>query len=144
METISTALFCSVFPGGYALYFFLSFAASSLFSVLSGQQTVGVNFLNMSYWPVGDLKRASTACASAARNLTQTEMINLIEQPHHLSHGLGHCKCPRATCGRSVCASPRQETFLWSYRQPWGFCPMNAYFLCNDSWLIQTSVPHAN
>lgn len=72
METISTGLFCSIFLGGYAVYFFPSFAGSSLFCVLSGQQT-GADFLNMSYCPVGDLKRPSLACASAIRNLTQRD-----------------------------------------------------------------------
>lgn len=42
----------------------------------------------------------------------QTEMINLTEQPHHLSDELRHCLCPHATSGGSVCASPQAGNLL--------------------------------
>lgn len=55
---------------GYSV-FFPFFAASSLFHVLSGQQALGL--INVSCFLVSDLKRAPLACASATRNLMQTD-----------------------------------------------------------------------
>lgn len=131
----------SVFPGGCAVYFFCILCSEFLVLCAVRSAHCGADFLNTSYCPVGDLKRASSACASATRNSMQTEMmINLTEQPYHLSDQLGHCQCPHATSGGSVCASPGQETSLLSYRQPWCFSLVNVCLLCTDSWLRQASV----
>lgn len=102
MEAVSAGLICSIFPGGYAVRCVPSFAAHSLFCAVRSQSS-GFDLLSVSNCQVGDLKRASSECGSAARNLMQAEVMNLTEHPHHLSDRLSHCQCPCAASGGSVC-----------------------------------------